>query len=95
VSAAGRVDTASVPQLARGVRLRHDPVRDAWVMLAPERVLFPDAIALEVLRRSDGAVGVEAIAEDLSRAFEADVETVRADVIELLQELCDGGFVRT
>ena len=59
-----------------------------------ERVLFPDAIALEVLRRCDGAARVQEIAADLARAFGAEVESVCGDVVELLQELADGGFVR-
>ena len=84
----------SVPRLARGVRLRFDAVRQAWVMLAPERVLFPDEIALEVLRRCDGAACVQEIAGELAAAFEAEPDEVRGDVIELLEELCDGGFVR-
>ena len=95
MSAPGVLDAASVPRLARGVRLRHDAVRSAWVMLAPERVLFPDEIALEVLRRCDGAARVQEIAAELARSFDAEVDTVCADVVELLQELSDGGFVRT
>jgi pyrroloquinoline quinone biosynthesis protein D len=95
VSAAGVLGPASVPRLAPGVRLRHDPVRSAWVMLAPERVVFPDEIALEVLRRCDGAARVQEIAAELASSFDAELETVCADVIELLQELSDGGFVRT
>jgi pyrroloquinoline quinone biosynthesis protein D len=95
VSAAGVLGAASVPRLAPGVRLRHDPVRSAWVMLAPERVIFPDEIALEVLRRCDGAARVQEIAAELAAGFGAEHETECADVIELQQELSDGGFVRT
>ena len=40
------IGAASVPRLARGVRLRFDRVRDAWLLLAPERVLMPDEAAV-------------------------------------------------
>jgi pyrroloquinoline quinone biosynthesis protein D len=33
------------------VRMRFDKVRDRWVLLAPERVLFPCATSVEILER--------------------------------------------
>ena len=81
------------PRLPRGVRLRFDPVRDTWVLLAPERVLFPDTVALAVLEACDGARALDEIVSELAGRFEAPHETIRADVCELLQELADKGFV--
>ena len=83
----------SVPALARGVRLRFDQARSAWVLLAPERVLMPDEIAVEILKRCDGKAKVSAIVDDLARTFEADPVQVAGDVRNFLQDLADKGTV--
>jgi pyrroloquinoline quinone biosynthesis protein D len=83
----------SVPALARGVRLRFDEARSAWVLLAPERVLMPDEIAVEILKRCDGKAKVSAIVDDLARTFEADPVQVAGDVRNFLQDLADKGMV--
>ncbi len=87
------VGASSRPRLPRGVRLQFDRAREAWVILAPERVLFPDEIAVEILRRCDGEASVEGIAGELAARFSADPEVVRADVIELLEGLAEKGFI--
>ena len=75
------------------MRLRFDAVRDAWVIVAPERVLFPDEIAVEILRRCDGEATVERIASDLAARADAPLETVRSDVLELLRDLHARGVI--
>ena len=54
------VQETSVPSLPRGVKLRFDKARDAWVLLAPERVFMPDQIAVEILKRCDGQASLSA-----------------------------------
>jgi pyrroloquinoline quinone biosynthesis protein D len=83
----------AVPALARGVKLRFDKARDAWVLLAPERVLMPDQIALEILKRCDGTAKVAEIIEDLAVTFSADRDQVAADVRAFLQDLADKGML--
>jgi pyrroloquinoline quinone biosynthesis protein D len=83
----------SVPALARGVRLRFDQARNAWVLLAPERVLMPDEIAIEILKRCDGKAAVSAIVDDLARTFDAEPVQVANDVRSFLQDLADKGMV--
>lgn len=90
-----RIEAGSVPRLPRHVKLRHDKVRDRWVILAPERVLVPDETAVAVLTRVDGARSVAAIAEDLARAYDAPVELILGDSVALLQDLADKGFLVT
>jgi pyrroloquinoline quinone biosynthesis protein D len=87
------IDEASVPRLRRGVRLRLDPRRDAWVLLAPERVLVPDETAIEILRRCDGAATVGAIVDDLSRTFEAERDVIAVDVVAMLRDLAEKGMI--
>ncbi|MHC4974903.1 MAG: pyrroloquinoline quinone biosynthesis peptide chaperone PqqD [Planctomycetota bacterium] len=93
MSAPVAISAGSVPRLAPGARLRFDERRAAWVVLAPERLFVPDAIALEVIKRCDGAAAVAAIVDDLATTFEADRAVIEADVIALLQDLADKGVM--
>lgn len=83
----------SVPTLPRHIRLKHDESRGAWVILAPERVLMPDEIAVEILRRCDGEASVSGIAGALAREFAAPLEEIQGDIIDTLQDLADKGFL--
>lgn len=93
MSARPAVQDGSVPSLARGIKLRFDQTRSAWVLLAPERVMMPDEIAVEILKRCDGEATVDAIIDDLSRTFEADRTQVAGDVRRFLQDLADKGMM--
>lgn len=82
-----RTASASRPRLPRGVRLKHDETRDEWLLLAPERVVKTDAIAVAILQRCDGTATFDAIVDDLAAAFSADRARVESDVRALLDEL--------
>jgi pyrroloquinoline quinone biosynthesis protein D len=77
------------PRLPRGVRLVDSPAQGGMVLLAPERVFKPDAIALEILKRCDGAATIAAIADELAAAYKAPRERVLADIKTLLGGLAD------
>ena len=81
------LDGSSTPRLPRGVRLKRDETRKAWVLLAPERVVNCNAIAAEVLQRCTGAATLDSIVDDLSATFKADRARVDGDVRALLTEL--------
>jgi pyrroloquinoline quinone biosynthesis protein D len=85
----------SRPRLPAGVRLRFDAQREAWVILAPERVLVPEPIAVEILQRCDGGASVESIARELAQRFDAELGQVRSDIVELLEELSEKGFLES
>ncbi|HEU0158820.1 MAG TPA: pyrroloquinoline quinone biosynthesis peptide chaperone PqqD [Hyphomicrobiaceae bacterium] len=87
------IAAASVPTLPRHIKLRHDATRNRWTILAPERVLTPDAIALDILRLCDGERSVEAIAEVLAGQYSAPKARILTDVTNLLQELADKGVI--
>jgi pyrroloquinoline quinone biosynthesis protein D len=93
MSARAQVQSQSVPALPRGVKLRFDEARDAWVLLAPERVLMPDPIAVEILKRCDGKASVAAIVDDLATTFAAERSRIEADVNAFLQDLADKGML--
>lgn len=85
----------SRPKLPRHVRLKHDTTRERWVILVPERVLVPDDTAVAVLQLVDGARRVEDIAATLAETYAAPAEVIQADIIPLLQDLADKGFLQT
>lgn len=88
------IAAASRPYLPRHIKLRHDATRGVWTILAPERVFTPDEIAVAVLHLCDGARTVDGIAHELSVAYNAPVEQIRADVVSMLQDLADKGVVK-
>lgn len=75
------------------VKLRHDPGRGRWIILAPERVFNPDDTAVEVLQRLDGQRSVSEIAAALSEEYQAPLEVVTEDILAMLQDLTDKGVL--
>ena len=87
------VSEASRPVLPRHAKLKFDETRKVWVILAPERVLAPDEIAVEVLQLCDGVRSVEAMIDLLAEKYAADRAAISTDVIAMLQDLADKGFL--
>jgi pyrroloquinoline quinone biosynthesis protein D len=87
------VSEASRPVLPRHAKLKFDETRKVWVILAPERVLAPDEIAVEVLQLCDGATSVADMVEQLAAKYAAPREAIATDVVAMLQDLADQGFL--
>ena len=87
------VTEVSIPTLPRGARMRFDESRQRWVLLVPERVLAPDDIAVEVLKLCDGKRSVGIIAYELAAKYVAPRDEILRDVIEMLQDLAESGFL--
>ena len=71
------------------VKFRFDERRQAWIVLAPERLLLPDEPAVEILKLVDGARTVDGIIDDLAGQFDATRGEIAADVLAMLQDLID------
>ncbi len=82
-----------IPSFRRGVKFRFDAVRDAWIVLAPERLFVPDEHAAEVLKLVDGARTLSGIADDLCARFDAPRDVVLTDVAAMLDDLAERGVV--
>ena len=87
------VSEASRPVLPRHAKLKFDETRQVWVILAPERVLAPDEIAVEVLQLCDGVRNVTAMIDMLAEKYAAERGAIATDVIAMLQDLADKGFL--
>ena len=89
-----KVSPHAVPSLPKHVRIQHDSVRQAFAVLSPENVFWPNEISLEILRRCDGRSPVAEIVADLAREYNAPEEDVAADVTAFLQEWSDKLLVK-
>jgi len=78
------------PRLPRGVRLTHNEAQGGWLLLAPERVFKADAVTAEILKRCTGEATLEAIVDDLVKAFAgAPRDRIHSDVVKLLGGLAE------
>jgi pyrroloquinoline quinone biosynthesis protein D len=87
------VSEISRPVLPRHAKLKFDETRQRWVILAPERVLAPDEIAVEVLQLCDGVRSVADVIDQLTEKYAAERDAIATDVITMLQDLADKGFL--
>lgn len=77
----------SVPKLPRGVRLHFDSVRNAHVLLAPERAFNVDGNAVAVLQLVDGKRSIGEIAGDLASRYNADASVIEGDIAKMIDDL--------
>jgi pyrroloquinoline quinone biosynthesis protein D len=84
----------AAPAFPRGVKLRFDEARQAWILLGPERVFQLDELAAEVLKLVDGRRTLGEIADALAQAYDAPRETILEDVTAMLAELSDKGALK-
>jgi pyrroloquinoline quinone biosynthesis protein D len=88
-----QVSETSRPVLPRHAKLKFDETRQVWVILAPERVLAPDEIAVEVLKLCDGVRRVADLVDALAAKYAAPRDAISTDVVAMLQDLADKGFL--
>jgi pyrroloquinoline quinone biosynthesis protein D len=88
------VSEAAIPTLATGAKFRFDPKRDAWIVLAPERLFLPDEAAVAILQLVDGARTLGAIIDELATRFVAPRDVIAVDVEAMLRDLADKGVLR-
>ena len=88
------VEGKAVLRFAPHAKFRFDEVRQAWIVLAPERLLLPDEQAVEILQMVDGERTVDNIIDDLVRRYEAARDVIAGDVVKMLQDLIDKKVLR-
>ena len=74
------------PGLAKGVRLQIDSITGKNVLLYPEGIIELNETAHEILSRCDGRTLHEIVCK-LAQEYEADYNTLAADVRETLADL--------
>ena len=83
------VTDASVPALPPGVRLKEDTARGEWMLLAPERAMKLDPIAVAILSEVDGARTVSDIVAVLAEKYNAPPDQIGRDVAAFLDGLLE------
>lgn len=77
------------PVLLRGVRVKHDKVRNTPVLLGPERALMLDQIGAAILDEIDGQQNIDTVVARLAAKFNAPPDVIHGDVAEFLGDLAD------
>ena len=75
-------------------RLKHCDVRDAWLLLVPERVLFPCPTTTDILQRLEKPRALGALAQELATEYDAPEAEILSDIKTLLSDLVEKGYVR-
>ena len=88
------VEGDAVLRFAPHTRFRFDEVRQAWIVLAPERLMLPDDQAVEILQLIDGERAVDGVIDELVRRYDAPRDVIAADIVKMLQDLVDKKVLR-
>jgi pyrroloquinoline quinone biosynthesis protein D len=88
------VEGDAVLRFAPHTRFRFDEVRQAWIVLAPERLMLPDEQAVEILQLIDGKHTVDAVIDELAGRYDAPRDVIAGDVVKMLQDLVDKKVLR-
>lgn len=75
-------------------RLKHCERRDAWLLLVPERVLFPCPVTVDILQRIETPASLASLARNLAHEYDAPEDEIRADIEDLIGGLVEKGYVR-
>lgn len=86
------MDTELKPQLALGYRLQWEPVQENHVLLYPEGMVKLNDSAAAILVKCTGELSIQAISEQLEAEYE--VESLLADVSELVESAVERGWLR-
>ena len=78
-----------VIRIPRGVRIHQDKVRDAMVLLAPERAIMLDPIGLAILTAIDGTRDFAGLTGHLAAKYDAPVDQISGDCAEFITSLLD------
>jgi pyrroloquinoline quinone biosynthesis protein D len=96
------IETSFVPRLAKKARLKHDRHANKLMILYPERGLELNDAAAEIAKKCDGTRSIAAIAAELAREHERELErdgdgvlraVIEADVIAFVTMLRDKGLL--
>lgn len=83
---------AMVPRLKRSARLRFDKARGIHTLLVPERVVVLNESSVMIIEALDGR-SIGAILDDFAVKFTAPREVIAGDVVSLLQDFTDKGYL--
>ncbi|MGB3243551.1 MAG: pyrroloquinoline quinone biosynthesis peptide chaperone PqqD [Sulfitobacter sp.] len=87
------MELSDIPALPRGVRIHRDKVREAWVLLAPERAVTLDSVGHAILSEVDGTRSFGEITDTLAARYNAPADDIRNDSNGFLTALRNRRFL--
>mgnify|MGYP001080250668 CR=1 FL=1 len=76
------VAASAIPKFERGVRLKHDIVRERHVVLGPEMLIELNQSGTAIMNQIDGSSSITEIVDRLAQQFEIDPQDIAQDVAE-------------
>lgn len=80
--------------LANGTRLKFCKIRERWLFLVPERVLYPCPQTVEVLQQLSEPTKLSDVASQMAKEYDAPVDVIEADIVPIIASLVEDGYVR-
>ncbi len=81
------------PRFAEHVHLSFNELRQAWVVLGPEHIYWPDETSVSILQKCTGSDTVSAIVASLAEEYEAPASEIAPDVQEFIQTWADNQLI--
>ena len=76
------ISSSAVPKFERGVRLKHDRVRERHVVLGPEMLIELNQTGTAIMSEIDGQSNLSEIVHRLAERFEVNPQDINQDVSE-------------
>jgi pyrroloquinoline quinone biosynthesis protein D len=76
------ISESAIPQFERGVRLKHDRVRERYVVLGPEMLIELNQTGTAIMSEVDGQSTLTTIVSRLAERFEVNPQDISQDVRE-------------
>ena len=76
------VATSAIPKLERGIRLKHDIVRERHVVLGPEMLIELNQTGTAIMNQINGSSSINEIVDRLAQQFEVNPQDISKDVAE-------------
>lgn len=84
------ISESAIPQFERGVRLKHDRVRERYVVLGPEMLIELNQTGTAIMSEVDGQSTLTTIVSRLAERFEVNPQ----DILQDVREFCTSMVMR-
>ena len=89
------IPASVTPRFDYGVRLKHDKVRERYVVLGPEILVELNQTGTAIMSEIDGQSTIKDIISRLAARFEVDPNDITQDVIEFCTSMVIRQVLRT
>lgn len=76
------IPSATILQFESGVRLKHDAVRNRYVVLGPEMLVELNETGTAIMSKVDGEADLQTVIQSLAEQFQVEPRDIEMDVTE-------------